>query len=199
MTVRCVDLGKEYGGSWVFRHLNLTFQEGGTYCLMAPSGTGKTTLLRLLLGLEQPDEGKTEGIDPGSISAVFQEDRLCPGLSAGKNILLVNPVCSRQELAEEMLRLLPADSLEKPVSAYSGGMRRRVCLLRAMLHPGRLILMDEPFNGLDETMRDTAIRYVKEKQRDRTLIFATHHREEAEAMGAEICHISSGQADLFYL
>ena len=184
MTVRLSDAGKAYNGVWVFRHLHLTFEDGGTYCLMAPSGAGKTTLLRLLMGLEHPDEGIVEGADRSAVSAVFQEDRLCPGLGAEKNILLVNPVCSGAALTEEIIRLLPADSLAQPVSEYSGGMRRRVSLLRAMLHPGSLILMDEPFNGLDAATRDAAIRYVKEKQQGRTLIFATHHQEEARAMGA---------------
>lgn len=178
------DLGKSYQGTFVFRHVNLRLAEGGVYCLMAPSGAGKTTLLRILMGLETPDEGEIEGFSGRQVSAVFQEDRLCPGLTAAENIRLVDPVCTREELLGELQALLPGDSLGKPVSEFSGGMCRRVSLLRALLSPGEILLFDEPFNGLDETNRQAAIRFVQERQNGRTLLFTTHHPEEAEALGA---------------
>lgn len=184
MDIRIQDLGKTYQGNVVFRHVDLRLEEGGVYCLTAPSGAGKTTLLRILLGLEAPDEGRVDGLSGRPLSAVFQEDRLCPSLDAAGNIRLAAPAVSREALRQELLALLPADSLEKPVSAFSGGMRRRVSLLRALLSPGEVLFFDEPFNGLDEKSRQAALDYVRAKRAGRTLLFTTHHPEEAQALGA---------------
>ena len=136
------------------------------------------------MGIERPDEGWVEGLKGRRVSAVFQEDRLCPALNAAENIRLANPGCSREALHRELLELLWEDSLAKPISTFSGGMRRRVSLLRALLSPGELLLFDEPFNGLDDQSRQAAVDYVKKKRNGRTLLFTTHHPEEAEALRA---------------
>ncbi len=183
LTVRALE--KSYDGVAIFRNVNLELYTGGVYCLTAPSGAGKTTFLRLLMGLETADSGRIEGSAKGSVAAVFQEDRLCPGLTAAENIRLAAPRIAPAFLRQELQRLLPKDSLSKPVAEFSGGMRRRVSLLRALLSGGELLLFDEPFNGLDEEMRQRAIEYVKERRNDRTLLFTTHHANEAEALGAQ--------------
>ena len=180
------DLTKSFQDLRVLEGINLTLEEGKTYCLMAPSGGGKTTLMRILMGLEAPDGGSVEGLDGRPISAVFQEDRLCPHLNAAGNIRLVGSVCSDAELQEDLLALLPADSLLKPVSSFSGGMRRRVSLLRAMQSQGEILLFDEPFNGLDEQIRQDAVHYVQRRRNNRTLLFTTHHMEEARALKASL-------------
>lgn len=186
MTLRIHNLSKSYDHIPVFQNVSLELEEGGVYCLMAPSGAGKTTLLRILMGLEAPDAGRVEGLDGRLISAVFQDDRLCPHLNAAGNIRLVDPVCSDAELRQELLALLPSDSLSKPVSSFSGGMRRRVSLLRAMQSRGEILLFDEPFNGLDEQIRQDAIHYVQKRRNGRTLLFTTHHMEEARALNASL-------------
>ena len=177
-------LKKSYNGSPVFQSVNLEWNEDGSYCLMAPSGAGKTTFLRVLMGLERPDIGILEGFKGRRIGAVFQEDRLCLNLNAAANILLIDPVCRGEKLRQELLWLLPQESLDKPVSEYSGGMRRRVSLLRALLSRGEALLFDEPFNGLDTESRRAAIEYVRKRRGGRLLLFTTHHEEEAEALGA---------------
>ena len=184
MAITIQKLSKSYNGISVFQNVDLQLEEGGIYCLMAPSGAGKTTLFRILMGLEKPDSGSVTGLPTGPLAAVFQEDRLCPGLTAQKNIQLVHPVMTGETLRQELLQLLPEDSLDKPVSEFSGGMRRRVALMRAMLAPGQLLLMDEPFTGLDEDTREAAMEYVLAHRRGRTLLFTTHHVEEAERLGA---------------
>ena len=179
-------LSKSYNGMPVFQNVDLQLEEGGIYCLLAPSGAGKTTLFRILMGLEQADEGKIVGMPAGPVAAVFQEDRLCPTLTAQKNIQMVHPVITGEELRQELLALLPEESLDKPVCEFSGGMRRRVALIRALLAPGQLLLMDEPFTGLDEDTRETAMEYVLNHRRGRTLLFTTHHVEEAKRLGATL-------------
>lgn len=193
-TIQADGLCKSYGSQSVLKDFDMELAGGGIYCLMAPSGAGKTTLLRLLSGLEQPDRGKIRYISTEAETActpaqmtfafVFQEDRLCPGLGAVKNVELVHPVVTGQMLQEEIGRLLPREALSKPVSEFSGGMSRRTALLRAMLSPGEVLLMDEPFTGLDEDSRQAAYRYVLEHRNGRTLLFTTHHEEEGKALGA---------------
>ena len=184
MRILIETLSKSYNGIPVFQNVELQLEDGGIYCLLAPSGAGKTTLFRILMGLERADSGQITGIPAGPVAAVFQEDRLCPALTAQKNIQLVHPVIDGQALRQELLALLPEDSLDKPVAEFSGGMRRRVALMRAMLAPGQLLLMDEPFTGLDEDTREAAMEYVLAHRRGRTLLFTTHHVEEAERLGA---------------
>ena len=184
MPIEIQRLSKSYNSTLVFQNVDLQLEDGGIYCLLAPSGAGKTTLFRILMGLEQPDSGRITGLPAGPVAAVFQEDRLCPGLTAEKNIQMIRPSVTGEALRRELLTLLPADSLNKPVREFSGGMRRRVALMRAMLAPGQLLLMDEPFTGLDEDTREAAMEYVLARRRGRTLLFTTHHVEEAERLGA---------------
>ena len=184
MTIDIRNLSKSYNGIPVFQNVDLQLEEGGIYCLLAPSGAGKTTLFRILMGLEKPDQGQIAGVPTGPVAAVFQEDRLCMALTAEKNIQLVRPVITEATLEDELKKLLPRDSLEKPVSEFSGGMRRRVALMRALLSYGQLLLMDEPFTVLDEETREAAMEYVLAQRRGRTLIFTTHHLEEALKLGA---------------
>ncbi|MCI8402145.1 MAG: ABC transporter ATP-binding protein [Lachnospiraceae bacterium] len=186
MTIQITELSKAYGGMTVFKNVNLRLEEGGVYCLTAPSGAGKTTLLRILMGLERQDTGRIAGIEGRRIAAVFQEDRLCPELDASENIRLIRPVCAGEELMRELSLLLPREEWSKPVSEYSGGMRRRVSLLRAMLSTGEILLFDEPFNGLDMQKRQEAIEYVKKRRNGRLLLFTTHHMEEAKALSAHL-------------
>lgn len=161
---------KRYHDITVFEDRNDSFEQGHVYYLREPSGSGKTTLLRLLAGLEQPDSGRVK--TAASCSMVFQEDRLCRGYSAVKNVELVtgNAVTARESLKQ----LLESDSLDKPCEELSGGMKRRVALVRAMEADSDCVLLDEPFTGMDEETRTRAENYIRSRQNGRTLIIATH-------------------------
>ncbi len=180
------NLSKSYGDLPVWDGLNLTLDSGHTYCLMGASGIGKTTLFRILLGLEQPESGSFS-LEPSpgcGLTAVFQEDRLCEAFTPVDNVkLAAGNTLSRRQIAGELCRLLPRESLHRPVSTLSGGMKRRVAIARALLAPSCGILMDEPFTGLDEQTRHLVIHYVKEKANGRLLVVATHQEEDIEALG----------------
>ena len=121
VTVR--DLTKSYGDSLVLDHVSLDLESGCPCCLMAPSGAGKTTLFRILMGLETADSGTIEGLEGRSFSAVFQEDRLLEGYTALQNIRFVTGRWyPAHELTAIIKHLLPEDSLKKPVSEFSGGL-----------------------------------------------------------------------------
>ena len=188
VTVR--DLTKSYGDSLVLDHVSLDLESGCPCCLMAPSGAGKTTLFRILMGLETADSGTIEGLEGRSFSAVFQEDRLLEGYTALQNIRFVTGRgYPAHELTAIIKHLLPEDSLKKPVSEFSGGMKRRVAILRAILAPTDIILMDEPFTGLDADTKQLTIDLVKELCAGKLLIIATHAEDDAELLGAKIIHL----------
>ncbi len=175
------DLSKSYGEIKVLDSFNMNLESGHTYCLMSASGSGKTTLLRLVLGLEQPDSGSItlkKSTDEGLV-AVFQENRLCESFSPVDNVCMVTgSTLSREEVCKELSRLLPEESIHRQVKTLSGGMKRRVAIVRALLAPSCGILMDEPFTGLDEDTKAQVIRYVKEKSTGKLILITTHQEED---------------------
>ena len=189
-SLRIESLCKSYNGESVLQGLSLALEKGKSYCLMAPSGTGKTTLFRILLGLEQADSGQIHGIEHMRTVAVFQEDRLLEGYTALENLRFVTGKSyTSEELLRILRRLLPEESLSKPICEFSGGMKLRVAILRAILAPSDIVVMDEPFTGLDEDTKQTAIDLILEYTKGKLLLFSTHHAEDAELLSAEIIHL----------
>ncbi len=185
MEITVENLSKQYHGVSVLSGFSAVFPGGKTTCIMGPSGCGKTTLLRILMGLESADGGNVIGMSGRKISAVFQEDRLCENLSAVSNIRIVCPKTVKRETIEAALRSvgLEETSLYQPAGELSGGMKRRVAIVRGVLAPSEAVLMDEPFRGLDESTRARTADFVKENLRGKTLILVTHAPEEPAMMG----------------
>jgi NitT/TauT family transport system ATP-binding protein len=177
-------ISKAYEGKPVLSKFSAVIPGGKTTCIMAPSGRGKTTLLRILMGLERPDAGTVQGLAGKRMSAVFQEDRLIENLSPVANIRLPTPQLRREEALEAMEAVGLADCADQPVRELSGGMCRRVAILRALLAEYDVLLMDEPFKGLDAETKERVIRDARRRCAGRTVILITHDREEADAMGA---------------
>lgn len=183
MAIELQNVCKAFGEKQVLKGFSYTFPEGELTCVMGPSGCGKTTLLSLLLGLEQPDAGKILGMEGRRKSAVFQEDRLCENASAVSNIRLVNPALSKGE-AEAMLRELGlGDSLGQPVRTLSGGMKRRVAILRALAAEYDVLFCDEPFKGLDQATKAQVLDYFLARTQGKTVLVVTHDPEEAKSLG----------------
>ena len=183
MSIVLTDVSKAFEQKKVLEHFSFTFPERGTVAVMGKSGSGKSTLINLLLGLVKPDEGEISISPDTRFSAVFQEDRLMEHLSAYDNLRLTTG-CRRSEIfsALEALGLNPSD--RSPVRTYSGGMKRRVALSRGILFRADVLLLDEPFRGLDEETREQAIAYLMRQWADRLIILVTHDEEEARRMGA---------------
>lgn len=181
---------KSYGGRPVITDFSYRFPEGKTSCIMGESGCGKTTLLRMMLGLEQPDRGEITGVPHGKLGAVFQEDRLCENLSAQANIRLV---CREKISEEKLVQVMAAmrlkdtdtDAGHKPVRELSGGMKRRIAVLRALMADSECIIMDEPLKGLDEETKLAVIQVIKKYTKGKTLIIVTHDKEEPALFGAQ--------------
>ena len=186
--MRLEHLTKSYGGKTVLRDVSFALEQGVT-CLMAPSGSGKTTLLRILLGLERPDKGRIIGA-PARWGVMFQEDRLLESLSAMENLrFAVGPALSEEKAAEVLERLGLGGEGEKAVRAYSGGMKRRLALARALLVPSQALALDEPFTGLDPENREICLRLIAEAAREKSVLLVTHEETDAAALNARVLRL----------
>ncbi len=180
-------LAFSYGEKPVFSDLSLRLPAGKITCLMGASGCGKTTFLRLLTGELLPEKGKISGISERSIGMVFQENRLCEGFTAMGNLCLV---AGKHFPKEEILMHLKAVGLEdfayKKASEFSGGMKRRLAIVRSMLSDSEILILDEPFQGLDDSMRRQVISYIKQHRNERTMLVVTHEQEDVSALGGSL-------------
>ena len=201
-TLTIQQLSKRFHSLTVLDQLTLTVTSKQPCCIMGPSGSGKTTLLRILLNLESADSGwvKTvhsqhdvsldNGISNGFFaSAVFQENRLCESFSPIDNIRLAIPGLSKDAIMKELSCILPEECFSRPVSTLSGGMKRRVAILRALLATSSGIIMDEPFTGLDEETKSQVIQYILEKSAGKMLILSTHQEEDAALIRGKTMHL----------
>lgn len=182
------DVSYSYG----VHHMNIILKTGKIYALSAPSGQGKTTLLQLLNGTLRPTGGEITGL-PQQTANLFQEPTLLPQLTAKENIMLGGAAYyDRAILEQQSLRLLTAFQLEKQAEMYpaalSYGQQQRVALARALMFPVGLLLLDEPFNGLDVELRQLVARFLVEWQQEKqaTVVFSSHHADEIRAMNAEV-------------
>ncbi len=186
------NLTKAFGEQRVLRDLSVVFRGGEVTCIEGPSGCGKTTLLRLIAGLETPDGGTIEGV-PDRIACVFQEDRLCEDFTAAANVkLATGRTMPAEEIVSHLEEIGLGDSLSKPVREFSGGMKRRVAIVRAVCYRGDLLILDEPFKGLDEELRARVMDYVKKYSAGKTILCVTHDGAEADYLGGTVCRLAEG-------
>lgn len=184
-SIKFTNVSKSFGEEKVIDNFSAEFSEG-VNVLFGKSGSGKTTLLNMILGLEKADDGKIEGI-PEKISVVFQEDRLSSEFTPMGNVLAVT---GKSKSGNDILHVFShlglerKDVLRKKVSKLSGGMKRRVAICRALCAEGEVLILDEPFSGLDDKTKDNVIETVKKCTSGKIVILVTHDEEEAEKMGA---------------
>ncbi len=184
---------KRFGEKTLFEDLSLTVDR--PMILWASSGWGKTTLLRILMGLETPDSGTVSGV--GRVGAVFQEDRLCPQLTAIQNVELVLENTKsdyKRQIVRDLQRLgLDEAALDLPVRKLSGGQKRRAALLRAVWAESDTLLLDEPFTGMDPETMKKAASLLKERCQRKPVLLATHDREAIGELGWPVLRLESEQ------
>jgi len=175
-----------YDDKPIINNFSLKLKEGSRLCMFGESGKGKTTLLRLLAGLEKPDNGEILGTENKRFSVVFQEDRLLPNLSVLQNVALVGD----SDKAKELLCALGlGESFDMKPRELSGGMSRRVAIARALCADYDALLLDEPFNGLDEEHVKGACDLVLKELENRPLVLVSHNKEHIEYLKGEIISI----------
>ena len=184
-------LTKQFGEKTLFRDLCLTVE--GPAVLWAPSGWGKTTLLRILMGLDTPTEGRVQGV--GRAAAVFQEDRLCPQLTALQNVTLVLLGSEKQykeQIKADFQQLgMDAAALTLPAARLSGGQKRRTALLRALWAPSDTLLLDEPFTGMDPDTLAAAAALLRTRCGTEPVLLATHDREAIRLLGWPVIELEA--------
>ena len=198
---------KSYDGVTILEDINLKIKKGEIVSILGPSGCGKTTLLNLILGLTEADQGKIllDGKDITGLpmekrgfNIVFQDYALFPNLNVYKNItygLKNNPGISTEEEVEELIDLLGLkEHLNKKIEQLSGGQKQRVALARTMVMKPRILLLDEPLSALDGVIKESIKEKIKEIARDfhLTTIIVTHDPEEALTLSDKVLIVNEG-------
>lgn len=189
------NLTKSFGKKTLFRDFSYKFDNMGIYAVTGASGVGKTTLLRLIAGLDKKYDGEIIGGGISNVSICFQEHRLFPGLTALENITKVSFTEENEESvleAKALLKRLNFD--ENDMNLYpaelSGGMRQRVALARAILRKSNILILDEATKELDSSLVGEVLDIIREESERRLVLLVTHKNEEIEKLGAKIVNLS---------
>lgn len=184
---------KRFEELYVIKDLNIKVEEKRLICILGPSGCGKTTLLNIISGVINPDQGNISGLADKSITYLFQEPRLLPWKTVEQNIdFVLKDKLTRNQRSETINRYLNMVHLSEFRDYYpsklSGGMKQRVAIARAFAYPADVLLMDEPFKGLDLQLKNSLIQdFINIWLNDqRSVFFVTHDISEALLMGEEI-------------
>ena len=184
------NLVKEYDGNLVYDNFNLDIKKGEITVVLGESGCGKTTLLNVLSKLTDY-QGQVVG-DYAPISRVFQDDRLIPNLTVAQNLLLVNPSAN---VSKELKDIGLEDKENDYPKSLSGGMKRRVAILRALIFPYKTLLLDEPLNSLDLALKLSLIEKIKKSHKENggTIVMVIHDIKEAVLIADRIIVLQKGK------
>lgn len=181
--LKVTNISKSFGDKKVLENFSYDFGEKGIVCISGASGCGKTTLLRIISGLDKSQSGDI--LLDGTVSVMFQEDRLLPWLSAWENVACVinKKSAERKAKAFELLKLVGLEGNEsEQIPNLSGGMKRRVAFARAIATEPDILLLDEAFTGLDEENRKKLSLLVRGFAKDHLVIMVTHDSEDIKAL-----------------
>lgn len=173
----------KYKGTEVVKGMNAEISSGSLVALVGASGQGKTSIIHAMMELI-PFEGAIQGLENKKIAAVFQEDRLIESMSVFSNIAMTTKA-NRQTIEGHLEELSLKQDQSKAAKELSGGMKRRVAIIRAMLAESDVIILDEPFKGLDDKIKKETMDYVKKHGAGKTLILVTHDGREIDYMGCD--------------
>ena len=169
-----------YGQKTVLKNFNMQINKGDRVCLSGESGIGKTTVLRLIMGLERVMGGNLT-IEDAKKAAVFQEDRLLPFKTVAENIALFGD----GDVGLEILREMGLSEVsDKYPASLSGGMARRVSIARALAAGGEIYIFDEPFNGIDEENVKQTAAIINRLTKGKTLIMVSHNKRDIDILSA---------------
>lgn len=188
--LKLVNISHRYGSAPVLENVSLTLRPGQRMALMGPSGVGKTTLLRIAMGLVAPTGGRVENTFRKP-AAVFQEPRLLPWRTALENVNLVlgDDRSTFEQARQYLAQLGLGEAADKYPGELSGGMQQRVALARALAYDGDLLILDEPFKAMDEALRFQVA--AKTAETEAAILLVTHDEAEAAALGCEILRMKT--------
>mgnify|MGYP000667236783 CR=1 FL=1 len=195
------NVSKSYGNKKALDNVSLKIKKGKIFGFIGENGAGKTTLLNIIMGLVSADSGMAGySFQSGAVmtdggyrtSAVFQETSLVPHLNPVINVAMVlGNNSDKKRINQELGCLIDEEFLDKPCAQYSGGMKRRVEIVRAIMADSDIVVMDEPFAGLDDTTKNKVIGYIMDNIGDRILIISTHDLSDAEKLRANVFFVDT--------
>jgi len=187
MKIEMRDIVKTFGDKQVLKGINFTVDQPGIHCISGPSGSGKTTLLYILMGLLAPDQGQVLGTEHIRFSPVFAEDRLLPTLTVYENVLLVS---KNQKRSQDYLSALGlGEGMDLYPKALSTGMKRRAALARALAYGGDVLVLDEPFKGLDDQIKSEALDLIQSVGEKSFVVFVSHDIEMMHSIGVQVLNL----------
>lgn len=200
------NLTKKFHNKTVFDNFNIEIEENKITCILGASGIGKSTLIKLLSGLDRHDSGEIEGMDNKEFSYIFQEPRLLPWLNVYDNVdFILKAVYSnkdeRKKIIHENLKLVDLESSANLFPAeLSGGMMQRLSIARAFSYPSKILFMDEPFSGLDIKLKMSVMDSFRKiwSQSTKTVVFITHDIDEAIFLADKIYILADSPASIIY-
>lgn len=173
MEIRFEKVSKRFGRKMVLENIDWQIHDHEIWRIEGASGLGKTTLLRLLMGLERPSSGQIITSDLIRFAPVFQENRLLLAQNAIENVRFVCNLTTN-EIRTLLCELITTEDCEQPVGTLSGGMQRRVAIARALAVPSDVLVLDEPFTGLDEANILRTAQCILNHASDKTIILSSH-------------------------
>lgn len=196
MTELTVDIAAKCfpNGTCAIRGLNFSAEPGEFVAIVGPSGAGKSTLLKIISGLDKDFEGRLSISQKARIGFMFQEPRLMPWLTVEQNLSLIDQSASREELNRALEHVGLKNCADLWPKQLSGGMQRRVALLRAFLTEPQLLLMDEPFQSLDQPAADQLRSQLLTlwQEKTPTILFVTHNLSEALLLADRVLFLTAG-------
>ncbi|MCH4886052.1 ABC transporter ATP-binding protein [Acidaminobacter sp. JC074] len=191
--IKLENISKTFDKHQVIENFSMDIEDGQVICLLGPSGSGKTTILKMLSGLDTHFKGSIKGLEDKSVSYVFQESRLLPWLTVKENLLYVlEDKLPIDKIHDHIQYFLDQVGLSSFINAYpntlSGGMKQRVSLARAFACPHDILLLDEPFQGLDSDLKEQLMSLLERLigQDESTVIMVTHDLSEAFRLGDKV-------------
>lgn len=205
MKIELKNLSKNFDKNKVIDNINITFTEGNIYGLYGRNGSGKSVIMKLICGFLIPTEGQIlfDGIDfnandeyPNSLRAVIERPSFFPNLTGYENLKLLAEIqnkISDKEIIESLKIVNLINEKEKKFSKYSLGMKQKLAIAQAIMEDPKIIILDEPFNGIEEKTVSKLIKYLKEeKQKGKIIIFSTHIKEDLDNLADKIYKIENG-------
>lgn len=205
MKIELKNLSKNFDKNKVIDNINITFTEGNIYGLYGRNGSGKSVIMKLICGFLIPTEGQIlfDGIDfnandeyPNSLRAVIEKPSFFPNLTGYENLKLLAEIqnkISDKEIIESLKIVNLINEKDKKFSKYSLGMKQKLAIAQAIMEDPKIIILDEPFNGIEEKTVSKLIKYLKEeKQKGKIIIFSTHIKEDLDNLADKIYKIENG-------
>ncbi|MGF0039425.1 ATP-binding cassette domain-containing protein [Peptoniphilaceae bacterium SGI.131] len=190
--LRLRNIYKSYGEKHIFKDFSCDIEEEKINYIVGKSGIGKTCLLRIIMGLE-PCQGDLSDFSGKIFSVCFQDNILFDYLTVYENIKMVYPGIFRESLIEDLRAVELANVIDKPVGQLSGGMKRRVAILRALIFPADIYIFDEAFREIDKKSYENMLKYFKIKMRGKTVIMTSHNEKEVELLADNIVKIEEDE------